>query len=189
MKEASGMAAISQNTALPAWVKFAFHTVPLPIMDMALRGLISGLVRRHPELVERMGPYVSTTFLIEPTDLPIQFRLRLNRPASIACQRRPTLCAWDARVAGPIGILVAMVHGALDGDALFFSRDITIEGDTDAILAMRNAIDAAEIDLTCEVANLFGPLSPVAKIATQAAMPVMDRLFGVTASRWKGHAI
>lgn len=189
MKEASGMAAISQNTALPAWVKFAFHTVPLPIMDMALRGLISGLVRRHPELVERMGPYVSTTFLIEPTDLPIQFYVRLNRPASIACQRRPTLCAWDARVAGPIGILVAMVHGALDGDALFFSRDITIEGDTDAILAMRNAIDAAEIDLTCEVANLFGPLSPVAKIATQAAMPVMDRLFGVTASRWKGHAI
>lgn len=45
-----------------------------------------------------------------------------------------------------------MVHGALDGDALFFSRDILIEGDTEAVLALRNAVDDAEIDLAGEIA-------------------------------------
>jgi predicted lipid carrier protein YhbT len=81
-----------------------------------------------------------------------------------------------------------MVHGVLDGDALFFSREITIEGDTDAILAMRNAIDAAEIDLSCELANLFGPFSPVARQAVQAAMPIMGRLFNLAAVSRGVHA-
>ena len=77
-----------------------------------------------------------------------------------------------------------MIHGTLDGDALFFSRDITIEGNTDAILALRNAIDAAEIDLPGEVADLFGPFSPAAQKLAQLATPMMGRRFEAAASRW-----
>jgi predicted lipid carrier protein YhbT len=85
-------------------------------------------------------------------------------------------------------VLLAMVHGTLDGDALFFSRDITIEGDTNAVLAMRNAIDAAEIDLPSEIAALFGPLGPVARATARVALPIMGRLFDVASSRWGVHA-
>ena len=65
--------------------------------------------------------------------------------------------AHDARIAGPLAALLGMVHGAYDGDALFFSRDLVIEGDTAAVLALRNAIDAAELDLAAEIEALAGP--------------------------------
>jgi len=51
------------------------------------------------------------------------------------------------------------VHGTWDGDALFFSRDLMIEGDTSAALALRNAIDDAELDLSVEIAGLGGPFA------------------------------
>ena len=55
--------------------------------------------------------------------------------------------------------VVGLVDGAFDGDALFFSRDLVIEGDTAAALALRNAIDDAELDLAHEAATLSGPLA------------------------------
>jgi predicted lipid carrier protein YhbT len=62
-----------------------------------------------------------------------------------------------------------MMHGAEDGDALFFSRDLTVEGDTAAVLALRNAMDDAELDLTEELAALAGPLaSPLRRMLAGA---------------------
>jgi predicted lipid carrier protein YhbT len=127
-------------------------------------------------------------FLIEPTDIPIQFCVRLDSRVPIVCQRRPTTCAWAARIAGPIAALLAMAHGARDGDALFFSREITIEGDTDAILAMRNAIDAAEIDLPYEIAGLLGPFSDAARRTLDATRPVVARLRAIAAASRGAHA-
>ena len=69
------------------------------------------------------------------------------------------LWATTARIAGPLSAFLAMIHGAEDGDALFFSRDLTVEGDTAAVLALRNAMDDAELDLTEELAGLSGPLA------------------------------
>lgn len=161
---------------MPTWAGLGIRVLPLPVMDRALRRLTKRIVNGHPESFHRMAPYASTTFLIEPTDLPIQFRIRLDGPAPIICQRRPASCSWDARIAGPILSLLALAHGTLDGDALFFSRRITIEGDTDAILAMRNAIDAAEIDLLQEIVALLGPFGPAARYMADIAMPVMGRL-------------
>jgi predicted lipid carrier protein YhbT len=52
-----------------------------------------------------------------------------------------------------------LVHGAYDGDALFFSRDLVVEGDTGAALALRNAVDDAGLDLSQEIASVTGPLA------------------------------
>jgi predicted lipid carrier protein YhbT len=60
----------------------------------------------------------------------------------------------DARIAGPLAALLGLVHGAYDGDALFFSRDLVVEGDTGAALALRNAVDDAELDLAGEITAL-----------------------------------
>ncbi len=177
------MKAIPLIGTFPGWIEFGIRALPLPIVDAGLRQLVIEIIRNHPDLIGRMGDYPSVTFLIEPTDLPIQFSLRLDSPTPIATHLRPAACTWDARIIGPSAMLFAMIDGTLDGDALFFSRDITIEGNTDAILAMRNAIDAAEIDLLSEVAGLFGPFSPAAKRAMQIAMPAMNRLFGASAPR------
>ena len=53
--------------------------------------------------------------------------------------------AYDARIAAPLIVLLGMIDGTYDGDALFFSRDLVIEGDTEAVLALRNAIENAEL--------------------------------------------
>ena len=56
---------------------------------------------------------------------------------------------------------MGLVDGSYDGDALFFSRDLVVEGDVEAVLALRNAIDDAGIDLVADTAALFGPLAPI----------------------------
>ena len=177
------MRAIPPIGIFPGWIEFRIRALPLSVVDLGLRRLVIEIIRSHPDLIGRMGDYPSVTFLIEPTDLPIQFSLRLDSPTPIVTHLRHAACVWDAHIIGPSAMLFAMIDGTLDGDALFFSRDITIEGNTDAILALRNAIDAAEIDLLSEVAGLFGPFRPTAKRAMQIVMPAMSRLFRASAPR------
>lgn len=162
---------------MPTWLELGCRAVPLPVAQMALRHLVLAIVRGHPEALARMGPYAGAVFLIAPSDIPMHFHIRLNSSMPVICRRGPVTSRWDARIAGPFLSLLAMVQGTLDGDALFFSRQITIEGDTDAVLALRNAIDAAEIDLPHEAAGLFGPFSPAARRLARLAAPLSARLF------------
>lgn len=37
--------------------------------------------------------------------------------------------------------LLDMIGGKQDGDALFFSRDLSVTGDVEAVVVLRNAID------------------------------------------------
>ncbi len=63
--------------------------------------------------------------------------------------------------------LLALLEGKCDGDALFFSRALTVGGDTEALLILRNALDNEQIILREVACSLFGPLSGVAsKVAT-----------------------
>jgi len=41
--------------------------------------------------------------------------------------------------------MIELLEGRADGDALFFSRTLTVEGDMEAVVALRNAIDGSEI--------------------------------------------
>lgn len=149
-----------------------------------MRRVADGLRSRRPELFARLDVHASKMFLIDPTDLPFVFRLRPDPDyPMIDPVRRSDAAHWDARIAGPFAALIGMVHGAFDGDALFFSRDIVIEGDTEAVLALRNAIDDAEMDLAAEMAATFGVEgTPVEKLA-RALLPSVSRLTGVALTR------
>ena len=54
--------------------------------------------------------------------------------------------------------LIGMAEGRLDGDALFFSRTLSIEGDMEATLALRNALDDARLDFGVILLGCLGPL-------------------------------
>jgi predicted lipid carrier protein YhbT len=71
-----------------------------------------------------------------------------------------------------------MIHGAYDGDALFFSRDIVVAGDTEAVLALRNALDDAELDLGAEIMAVLGPAGAVTERLAAPILPVFSRLTG-----------
>jgi predicted lipid carrier protein YhbT len=169
---------------VPQLLARGLHLVPRPMIQRPLERVVVAVARRHPALFARLGHFAAMTFLIDPTDLPIALRLR-PRPDSPSLEvlRTPTREPSDARIAGPLAVLLDMVHGAADGDALFFSRDLAIEGSIEAILALRNALDDAEIDLLAEFAAALGPLGRLAERPARALLPVAERLTGVTLAR------
>lgn len=147
---------------VPSLLAIPLRVLPLTPLAHALTLLARRLVANNPGLISRLGSYVDRRFAIVPTDLPVTLLLCPHPTAMrITLHRQPP--ASDARIAGPLAALLGLVHGAWDGDALFFSRDLVIDGDTAAALALRNAIDDSELDLGAEIAGLSGPFNPLLK--------------------------
>ncbi len=165
----------------PQPLAFAARTLPLPPLSLVLGLLTQRMARAHPAMLQRLGPYADRLFLIDPVDLPFVFLL-CPAKATLAAHRRRHIPKYDARLVGPMSAFLAMLHGAEDGDALFFSRDLTIEGDTSAVLALRNAIDDAELDLSGEIAAASGAFGPmIRRVLTQA-----EQVTGLTLHRMDG---
>lgn len=165
---------------LPRLLRLAARPLPLRPLGLMLTQLARQVMRRHPGLQARLGEHARARFLLDLTDLPF---LLLVEPGPIrarvtACPRGD-LPRHDVRIAGLTAAFMGMLHGSLDGDALFFSRDLVLEGDTAAGLALRNAIDDAELDLTAELAVLARPLAPVLTFLT----PLAERLTGLALHR------
>jgi O2-independent ubiquinone biosynthesis accessory factor UbiT len=158
--------------------------LPLTPLALASARLVASMARRHPSLFRRLGAQAGKTFLIDAEDLPLLFvlRPRAENP-ELVVYRRGEAVAWDARIGGSLAALLGLVHGAYDGDALFFSRDLVIEGDTEAVLALRNAIDDSELDLPTEAAELLGPLKPFLDPPLRRLLPLAERLSGVALTR------
>ncbi|SDT57006.1 Predicted lipid carrier protein YhbT, contains SCP2 domain [Bradyrhizobium canariense] len=162
---------------LPWLIGRSMQPLPLAPLQLPLALILRSVVARHSNIFERLGPHACKRFGIEPTDLPFAFVLEPH-------PRRPTMTAVRSlpddipiRIAGPMIGLLGLVDGAYDGDALFFSRDLVIEGDVEAVLALRNALDDADVDLVADAAALFGPLAPLGQ-----------RLLGGALSRLKAAA-
>ena len=142
---------------------------PLPpsVLQPALTAAMATLNSRHPGLFERLTDLEKPLYLIDPVDLPLVFILNADadRP-TLTAKRTPSGMETVATIRGPLLKLLELLEGRTDGDALFFSRDLVIEGDTEAVVALRNAVDGTEIGLLNEVADAFGPLSaPVRGLA------------------------
>ena len=134
------------------------------------------LQNARPELFNRLGVYAGKRFLIDPTDLPFVLLLtpEPERPQLTAHRRseRPT---HDAGIAGSFFNLLDMIDGSLDGDALFFSRDLRVSGDTGAVVALRNALDDFDGSALDSVVSSFGPLSVPAALALSTVRAVRAR--------------
>lgn len=143
---------------LPRPLGLAAAPLPLPPLNLMLGAVTRRMAQAHPVMLRRLGRYAACRFLIDPLDLPWVLLLH-PETAGMTAHRRSRPPAYDARISGALSAFLAMMHAAEDGDALFFSRDLTVEGDTSAVLALRNAMDDAELDLTEVLASLAGPLA------------------------------
>ncbi|WP_374547206.1 SCP2 domain-containing protein [Rhodoblastus sp.] len=178
------MSSMNAIPLFPSAGAAALRLAPLTPLSFVAARLAGSLGRRHPALFARLGAQAGKIFLIDPTDLPLAFQLSPRPEAPrLEAVRREAAGAWDARVAGPLAALIGLVHGAYDGDALFFSRDLVIEGDTEAVLALRNAIDNEEIDLAREAAALLGPFESLALRPAQGLAAFAARWTGVALTR------
>ncbi len=140
---------------LPPGLARAVAPLPLAPLQPLLALMLHRIGRLHPDLYGRLGEHADKRFGVDPTDLPFAFVLEpsLRQPRVHAVRALPA--GVDACIRGPLAGLVGMAEGTLDGDALFFSRILWVEGDVAAALALRNAIDDARIDFG---AVMFGPL-------------------------------
>lgn len=153
---------MSQSQALiplfPPGLARMLRVIPLAPLSLSLTAYSRKIAKTHPGLFRRLGEFDHTLFVLDPVDLPFVICLAPNGGVPRVKVVRGK-GEGDARISGPLAALIGMVHGAYDGDALFFSRDLVVEGDTGAALALRNAVDDAELDLAQEIASITGPLA------------------------------
>lgn len=140
---------------------------PLPRapLERVLQLLADRIIRRHPQLLDRINVGEATKLRLLPTDLPWQAIVHLSetRVTVRLLERDVETDACAACVEGTVARLIGCGSGRSDGDALFFSRDLHISGDTSILVAIRNSLDDAEIDFSTELAALAGPLSGAAR--------------------------
>lgn len=166
---------------LPAAITFGLRPLPLFPLSVALQALVRSALRRHPTMFARLGDQAGKVFVIDPTDLPfvVVMTPRTENP-EIRAVRRGHEPDADARITGRLAALVGLVHGVYDGDALFFTRDLVVEGDMSAVVALRNTLDNAEIDLVAEAAAMLGPLANPAERVGRLAVGFAERVTGIT---------
>lgn len=166
----------------PVLLAQALRMMPLAPLSLSLTAYTRTIAKHHPGLFRRLGEYDHTHFILDPTDLPFVICLDPNGGVPRVSVVRRNAAKGAARIAGPLAALLGLVHGAFDGDALFFSRDLVVEGDTSAALALRNAVDDAELDLSQEITRLSGPLAS----AVQHTLAFAERKTGVCLIRPEG---
>lgn len=163
---------------LPKVLGMALRPLPLFPLTHVLQRITTRMIADHPAMLRRLGSYADRRFLIDITDLPHVLLLRPDG-GRMTAHRRGASPDYDVRIAGPLPHFLAMMHGYEDGDALFFSRDLTVEGDTSAALALRNAMDDAELDLTEDLAGLSGRFAPLVRRMSSSA----ERMTGLPLHR------
>jgi O2-independent ubiquinone biosynthesis accessory factor UbiT len=152
--------------------------LPLMPLEAAVRLLINRALAVRPSLMNRLGEYSGRCFAIDPTDCPFAFLVTPREGGTeVETVRDLQGAVYNARIAAPLIVLMGMVDGAYDGDALFFSRDLVIEGDTEAVLALRNALEDAELDPAAVLglpAAARGPFNRAAELVFAEIRKALD---------------
>ncbi len=149
----------------------ALRPLPPVLLQPPLNAVMAIVRRRHPGMFDRLAGLSESTFLIDPIDLAFDFLLRPSPPPSLIAVAKGSLTEPPtATIRGPLMALIQLLEGKLDGDALFFSRDLVVEGDTEAVVTLRNAVDGAGIDVLDDLLAALGPFAgPGGRIAAAAA--------------------
>lgn len=149
---------------------FVMQRPPAAMLQLLLRAAMRVMQRRHPGVFERLGVLDGTLILIDPVDLPVCLAMEFAagghdlRVAGASDEARAS-----AIVRAPLLSLIDLMEGRRDGDALFFSRELVIEGDTEAVLVLRNTVDGEDIDVIDDLTSSLGPFArPVAALAGAA---------------------
>ena len=151
--------------------------LPPAALQPLLDAVMLVLKRRHAAMFTRMEDLAGCTFRIDPTDLPFDLLLRpAPAPSLKAVAKEEGGEAETASIHGPLATLAALLEGKLDGDALFFSRDLTVAGDTEAVVTLRNIIDGAGINIREDVLWAAGPFGRPVKVVACGAEAVLARM-------------
>lgn len=128
------------------------------IAQPVLNRVVRRVAKRHPSMFARLGSHQTTDFLIDPIELPFALHLRPD-PQALVLRAVPRHAAprAGATIRGKFMLLLELIDSEEDGDAAFFSRDLEVTGDTEAVVRLRNALDDVDGSIAEETAEMFGP--------------------------------
>lgn len=127
------------------------------VVQPLLNRTVRKIAQNHASLFARLGAHRQTDFVIDPIELPFALHLRPDPERLIfRAVPRDALPPAGATIRGGFMLLLQLVDSDEDGDAAFFSRDLTITGDTEAVVRLRNALDDVDGSIADEAAALFG---------------------------------
>ncbi len=131
--------------------------VPLFILRPIAQQVTTRIAQKHPHLFARLGKHTKTKYLIKPTNIPLVALLipDENKP-TMQIFKATQIPKYDAVIEGKFLFLLSMLDGVHDGDALFFNRALSIGGDTEAVVCLRNALDDVEGSVASDIADVFG---------------------------------
>jgi predicted lipid carrier protein YhbT len=191
MDHASGKTDFCEPTAkgaIPSLLAKTMGVLPLAPLEVLIGSAMKTVLQKNPAMFSRLGKYANTRFAIDPVDCPFAILLE-PRPVAprVSAVRALDESLWDARIAGNLVVLLGLLEGMYDGDALFFTRDLTIEGDTSAVLALRNAIEDAELDMS-DILGLPAVLARPASIGLGGLSHLLRTLLGAPSFNSPGRA-
>jgi predicted lipid carrier protein YhbT len=173
--------AVSEKAELPVFAQRLlppFAALPLgPLLTLSLRSL----ARRRPALFERLGEHRSAHFLIDPVDLPFSFSVIPDAGSAVVRVLMHAPPRADVVIRGPILMLLGLLDGTFDGDALFFRRAISVTGRTEALVALRNTIEDAELRPS-DLLDLSGETGRLADRGILGGLDLMRRMISRAAS-------
>lgn len=150
---------------LPHPLTLVIDKLPVALVQRVVDKAFHRALQQHPDLFDRLGNESNKRFCFAPTDLDFVFLVH-PESKSIHTFRKASTPRADASVAGPMLTLLALLEGRIDGDAVFFSRSLSVTGDMEAMLALRNALDDCSFDLPSDLAGMAGPLAvPFQRVA------------------------
>lgn len=141
---------------------------PLKPLGLLLRTLPDNL---HSELLSRLfnhllkGQYMAEQLAeldgkrlaIAITDSQTELRFRIEGKRVVRQPKLQGAQPWDVRISGKLADFWLLASGKEDPDTLFFNRTLTIEGETEAGLYLKNLLDALEFDSRSHFDAVFGP--------------------------------
>lgn len=132
-----------------------------PILQNAINRLTKLFIQKHPKVITKMAEYTPARLVLIPSDMPFCFFVEFtkdNMQINIIDQN-----AFDGKnltcITASLELFIKMLEGNLDGDALFFSRQLTVAGDTTIIVALRNILEAENVNIKTDIDETFGVFS------------------------------
>lgn len=131
------------------------------ILQIGIDKLTNLFVKQHPRVISKMAKFTPCRMVLIPIDMPFCFfveftpdDLNINIIDNNAFSGDNLTC-----IKSSLELFVKMLEGNLDGDALFFSRKLSIEGDTTSIVALRNILEAESINIKDDIEETLGVFS------------------------------
>ncbi len=158
------------------FVGLALRPLPVGLFSPLARHVLKRIEVLYPEVFSRLTPLEHCRFLIVPTDFHCCFLLSLDEgsPSIDVLPKDKEFPEVDTTISGSLVSLIQLLEGSVDGDALFFSRDLNVQGDTEAVLTLRNAVDSVDISFEEILGGRLAVLKPLLDKAVAKAAVLHD---------------